>query len=123
MAKEQDFLDKAGMLKDEIRAQLNQKSIRYRYHDSDVSVLEGVLARGDRKLSKLVEAAYRNGALFDAWTDTFRLEAWQKAARQMDRRGKGERRFKNALYPDRMPALKAGNVMAFPIERIKQGLP
>ena len=79
MGKEQDFLDKAAMLKAEIRDQLNQKSIRYRYHDSDVSVLEGVLARGDRKLSKVVEAAYKNGALFDAWTDTFKLEAWQKA--------------------------------------------
>ena len=42
---EHEFLDKAHMLRDEIRSQLNQKSIRYKYHDADVSVLEGVLAR------------------------------------------------------------------------------
>jgi len=79
MNRENEFLDKAHMLKDEVRAMLNQKSIRYKYHDADVSVLEGALARGDRRLSAVIEAAYRNGALFDAWTDCFRIEAWDRA--------------------------------------------
>ena len=45
-----EFLEKARMLKEEMRSQLNQKSLRYHYHEADVSVLEGVLARGDRRI-------------------------------------------------------------------------
>ena len=79
MNKEDEFLAKARMLKDEIRSEVNQRSMSYRYHDAEVSVLEGVFARGDRKLDKLIEAAYRNGALFDSWTDTFNSDAWKAA--------------------------------------------
>ncbi len=79
MNKEMEFLEKAATLKAEIRSQLNQKSLSYKYHDADVSVLEGVLARGDRRVADVVEAAYKNGALFDSWTDTFKYGAWKKA--------------------------------------------
>ena len=79
MNKEDEFLAKARMLKDDIRSEVNQRSMSYRYHDAEVSVLEGVFARGDRKLDKLIEAAYRNGALFDSWTDTFNSDAWKAA--------------------------------------------
>ena len=79
MNKEDEFLAKARMLKDEIRSEVNQRSMSYRYHDAEVSVLEGVFARGDRRLDKLIEAAYRNGALFDSWTDTFNSDAWKAA--------------------------------------------
>lgn len=75
----EEFLAKAKMVKEEVRAQLNQKSIRYTYHEADVSVLEGVLARGDRRLAPVIAAAYQYGALFDAWSETFCKEAWQKA--------------------------------------------
>ena len=73
------FLNKAHMLKAEVRAQLNQKSIKYNYHEANVSVLEGVLARGDRRVAAVIEAAYRGGALFDAWTETFRPDVWESA--------------------------------------------
>ena len=63
----------------EVRAQLNQKSIRYTWHAADVSVLEGVLARGDRRLADAIEHAYRHGALFDAWTEFFDRERWTEA--------------------------------------------
>ncbi len=53
----------------EVRAMLNQKSIRYNYHEADISMLEGVLARGDRRTAKVVLQAYRNGALFDSWSE------------------------------------------------------
>ena len=79
MNKEDEFLGKAAMLKNEIRQQLNQKSLQYKYHDADLSVLEGVFARGDRRLSDLVESAYRHGALFDSWTDAFNMQAWRDA--------------------------------------------
>ncbi len=77
MNKEDEFLEKAHIVKDEVRAQLNQKSIRYRYHDTDVSVLEGVLARGDRKVADLIETVYKKGAIYDAWTEQFDLQKWR----------------------------------------------
>ena len=48
MCRKEEYLAKAKVVKDEIRAQLNQKSIKYNYHEADVTVLEGILARGDR---------------------------------------------------------------------------
>ena len=47
MCRKEEYLAKAKVVKDEIRAQLNQKSIKYNYHEADVTVLEGILARGD----------------------------------------------------------------------------
>lgn len=78
----EEFLEKARILKEEMRSQLNQKSLRYHYHEADVSVLEGVLARGDRRIGAVLETAYRNGARFDAWTESFLPKAWEQAFRQ-----------------------------------------
>ena len=55
MNTEREFLDKAAIVKAEVRAQLNQKSIRYIYHEADISLLEGFLARGDRKCAEVIE--------------------------------------------------------------------
>ncbi len=79
MNTKEDFLEKARLLKETIRGQKNQKSIKYNYHEADISVLEGVLARGDRKLAPVIVSAYRKGALFDAWSETFRPECWEEA--------------------------------------------
>ena len=79
MNRKEEFLEKARIVKAEVRAMLNQKSIRYNYHEADISMLEGVLARGDRRTAKVVLQAYRNGALFDSWSEYFRSEAWEKA--------------------------------------------
>ncbi len=82
MDREQEFLDKAHMVKDEVRSMLNQKSIRYTYHDAYISVLEGVFARGDRRVAQAIEKAYRKGAVFDAWTEYFDEERWQESFRE-----------------------------------------
>ena len=82
MDREQEFLDKAHMVKDEVRAMTNQKSIRYTYHDVYISVLEGVLARGDRRVAQAIETAYRKGAIFDAWTEYFDEDRWQESFRE-----------------------------------------
>lgn len=79
MNRKEEFLEKARIVKAEVRSMLNQKSIRYNYHEADISMLEGVLARGDRRTAKVVLQAYRNGALFDSWSEYFRPEAWEKA--------------------------------------------
>lgn len=75
----EQFLEKAHFVNDCMHEQLNSKSIKYNYHEADVSILEGVFARGDRKLCKVLEKAYDNGCLFDAWTETFREEPWIEA--------------------------------------------
>ncbi len=79
MCTKEEFLEKAYQTKKGILAQLNQKSIKYNWHEADVSVLEGVLARGDRKLSKVLLKAYEMGCLFDSWSECFHNDLWMKA--------------------------------------------
>lgn len=71
-----EFEDKAHFLASRIRSQLNQKSIKYHWHDSDTTILEGLLARGDRRLSKLLVDVYNKGCIFDSWTDCFKKDVW-----------------------------------------------
>ena len=79
MYTEQDFIDKAKVVKEEIRAQLNQKSIKYNWHEPDVTTLEGFLARGDRRASEVILKSYEKGALYDAWSESFRYDIWKEA--------------------------------------------
>ena len=79
MYTEQDFIDKAKVVKEEIRAQLNQKSIKYNWHEPDVTTLEGFLARGHRRASEVILKAYEKGALYDAWSESFRYDIWKEA--------------------------------------------
>lgn len=51
---------------------------RLKHHDSGISFIEGVLARGDRRLSDVIEAVWRDGARFDGWDEVFDLERWQR---------------------------------------------
>ncbi|MCR4959849.1 MAG: TIGR03960 family B12-binding radical SAM protein [Lachnospiraceae bacterium] len=73
------FIDKAEHTKHYIASQLNQKVIKYNWHEADVSMLEGVLARGDRKLSKLLLNVYKKGSIFDAWSEFFIYKNWLDA--------------------------------------------
>ncbi len=79
MFTKEQFLEKAHFVNDCMHEQLNSKSIKYNYHDADVSILEGVFARGDRRLSPVILKAYENGCIFDAWTETFNEAGWLKA--------------------------------------------
>ena len=71
-----DYLGFARTVNHEIHDMLNHKSIRYNWHEADETVLEGFLARGDRRCSKVVLEAYRRGALFDAWTECADPKRW-----------------------------------------------
>jgi radical SAM family uncharacterized protein len=62
-----------------LRASMPRKGVELSWHDPDVSFLEGILARGGREVSAVVEGAWRRGARFDAWTDEFRLDRWTEA--------------------------------------------
>ena len=79
MCRKEEFLDRAGIVRREIHAQLNQKSIKYNWHEADVSVLEGVLARGDRKVADVIQYVYEHGQTFDAWGEYYHQEKWDEA--------------------------------------------
>lgn len=79
MCTKEEFLDKAYLTRTAIHSQLNQKSIKYNWHEADVSVLEGVFARGDRKVAEVIRKAYEKGCIFDAWSEYFRNDAWMEA--------------------------------------------
>jgi radical SAM superfamily enzyme YgiQ (UPF0313 family) len=79
MCTKEEFLERAYIVKDKFKEMLNKKSLKYNYHEADVTILEGFLARGDRRCAAVVEQAYKNGALYDAWTETFHDEYWQEA--------------------------------------------
>ncbi len=82
MGTKEEFLKKAHMVNDNMRSMLNHKSIKYNWHDGFVSILEGAMARGDRRLSKVIIKAYEKGACFDAWTETFKEEPWIEAFKE-----------------------------------------
>ncbi len=84
MYPKEEYLRRAHLVKDTMNEQLNKKSLRYHYHEADVSVLEGVFARGDRKLSKAIYYAYEHGALFDAWSEFYDDDLWQEAFNKCD---------------------------------------
>lgn len=79
MYREEDFVEKAKVVKSEIRAQVNQRSIRYSWHEPDVTILEGFLARGDRRCSKVILRAYEKGAIYDAWSESFDYNIWKES--------------------------------------------
>lgn len=79
MFTEEEFIEKAKIVKSEIRDQLNQRSIKYSWHEPDVTVLEGFLARGDRRASEVIQKAYQKGAMYDAWSENFRYDIWKEA--------------------------------------------
>ncbi|MCI8337123.1 MAG: TIGR03960 family B12-binding radical SAM protein [Lachnospiraceae bacterium] len=73
--------EKRMFLLDKIKSQRNGKCIKYNCHDGDVSELEGVFARGDRRLCDVILQAYRDGCIYDAWSEHFRYDLWEKAFR------------------------------------------
>lgn len=62
-----------------IRNNIKSRMINYNYHESYVSVLEGIFSRGDRRLGKVLMAAFENGCRFDGWDEFFSYEKWMSA--------------------------------------------
>ena len=70
-------------LRDAIRADRQYgKAIGLRYHDGQPGIVEGLLSRGDRRVSGIIEAAWRDGARFDGWSEHFSFDRWMTAAAQ-----------------------------------------
>ena len=73
-----EYLRRCKLLKEHFYS----KSIEYNYHAPDLSRLEAVMARGDRRLGPVIEAAVRNGARLDGWDEYFRYDLWQDAFKE-----------------------------------------
>lgn len=70
------FVEKAYFTRKCISEQLNQKSIKYNWHEADASVMEGVLARGDRRLAEVILKVYQKGCFYDAWSEYYKHRVW-----------------------------------------------
>ncbi|WP_337605987.1 TIGR03960 family B12-binding radical SAM protein [Claveliimonas sp.] len=79
MYKNEEYIARAAIVKHAFQNQLNRKSLKYNWHDAEVTVLEGVLARGDRRVADVIMTAYQMGCIYDAWTEHFDYEKWLKA--------------------------------------------
>ena len=73
------YLGRAKVVNDAVKEQLNRKSMKYNWHEADVTVLEGILARGDRRIAPALLKVYEKGGIFDAWTEFFDNNRWVEA--------------------------------------------
>ena len=62
-----------------LRRELGRRKIEFRWHDAQLSFLEGIFARGDRRVADVIETAQRLGARFDGWSDHCRMDLWTQA--------------------------------------------
>ena len=79
MLNHEDYIERAAIVKHAFLNQLYKKSLRYNWHDAEVSVLEGVFARGDRKIASVIEEASRMGCIYDSWSEQFDNDKWMRA--------------------------------------------
>lgn len=75
----EEFQKRAYYVKDKFREAKNHKSLKFAYHEADITILEGLLARGDRKLCQVIYDVYQSGQIFDAWTEYFDKSNWDNA--------------------------------------------
>ncbi len=72
----EEMVRRINLIRDQFK---KEKNLKVRWHEPDVSVLEGLLSRGDRRLSSVIEAAYRKGSVFTDWMEYFSMEPWIEA--------------------------------------------
>ena len=75
----ENFVRKAHIVNEAMEQAVNHKSLKFQYHESGISRLEGVFARGDRRVARAILAAYKKGCIYDAWTDSFDPAKWDEA--------------------------------------------
>ena len=75
----QNTIDEIRRKQDILKSEMKSKLINYNWHDADLSILEGVFARGDRKLSKVIIDAYKKGCRLDGWNEHFKYDKWMEA--------------------------------------------
>lgn len=78
----EEFKEKQRFLSQKMKEQINRKSMRYNWHDFDLTALEGFLARGDRRLGEVILKAYQKGCMFDSWSEHFYYDRWIEAMKE-----------------------------------------
>ncbi len=73
-----EFSEKQHIVSARLKELRNGRSIRYNWHDADTTWMEGIFARGDRRLAKSILDAYRAGCFYDAWSDYFKFDLWME---------------------------------------------
>ncbi len=76
----EEMMRRQMLLKDSIKS----KKITFNYHENKTSFLEGVFARGDRRLGAVIESAYKKGCRFDGWDECFNMDAWLEAFKECE---------------------------------------
>ncbi len=67
-----------------IMKNIRNRRVKFKTHPADMSLIEGLIARGDRKIGSVIHKAYQNGACFDGWHESFKLDHWMKAIEDLD---------------------------------------
>ncbi len=75
----EEYIRRANVVQEAMRNQLNRKSLKYNWHNAEGTVLEGVFARGDRRMGQVLEEAYKLGCIYDSWGEHFQYERWLEA--------------------------------------------
>lgn len=78
----EEYKRKAHLLKDTIKQKTHNRIISYQWHAPDVTILEGVFARGDEKISDVIECAFKKSCRYDAWTDFFDFDKWMDSFKE-----------------------------------------
>lgn len=74
----EQFAKKRRLVSSRLKEMINNRSIRYNWHDAEVTIMEGIFARGDRRLAKSIYDAYHAGCIYDAWSEYFKYDIWMK---------------------------------------------
>ena len=80
----QNCYDEFGAKQRLLKSRIKDKKINYSYHDAKQSLLEGIVSRGDRRVSEIIYKAWKYGARFDSWSDKLNREAWQRAIAEFE---------------------------------------
>ena len=78
MCEPEEYQRRAHLVNDEFRQQHNRRSLSFKWHDVKTILIEGILARGDRKLADAIHAIYKKGCIYDAWTEYFQYDVWME---------------------------------------------
>ena len=96
MPSKEEIIEKQDYLRDNLRG----RGLKFSWNDPDLSLLEGVIARGGRKTADIIETAWKNGAKFDSWNDHFKPDIWYNAIKENDQKLEnlvGERKLNENL--------------------------
>ena len=80
--KPREYFEQAKWLIIEEKKKLSAKFLTFKFHKIEQSLLESAIGRGDRRLADVIEYAWRNGAKFDLWSESFKSEIWENAFSQ-----------------------------------------